>query len=129
MKKATTVAEYFAALPPKPRAVLKQVRAVVRKTLPGAEEVISYGIPGYRLHGRVAVFFAGFPNHWSLYPVTADVRAQVGDALEGLAFSTGTLRFDYDEAVKVRLVTKLVKAMAARAAAKQAMTKATQKAR
>lgn len=129
MKKATTVAEYLAALPPKPRAVLKEVRAVVRKALPDAEEVISYGIPGYRMHGRVAVFFAGFPQHWSLYPVTADVRAQMGDALDGLPFSTGTLRFDYADAVKVRLVTKLVKTMVARAALKQAMTKAKKQAR
>jgi uncharacterized protein YdhG (YjbR/CyaY superfamily) len=40
------------------RAILRRVRSIIRKALPGAEETISYQIPSYRLHGTYVIYFA-----------------------------------------------------------------------
>src|SRR4051812_42750355 len=67
-RKPATVAEYLAAQPEPVRKQLARVRAVIRKTAPEAEELISYGIAGYKLRGRVLIYFAGWKQHFAVYP-------------------------------------------------------------
>ena len=57
---AKEVAAYIAALPAPARRVLRRVRSVIHKAVPAAEEVISYSIPAFKLHGRPVLFFAGW---------------------------------------------------------------------
>src|SRR5436190_4845814 len=80
-KKPTTVDEYLAAQPGPARKELARVRAAIRRAAPGAEELISYGIAGYKLRGRVLVYFAGWKDHVSLYPAAAGVIAALGKEL------------------------------------------------
>ena len=49
--------EYIADFPPTVRTVLRRVRSTIRKALPGAEEVISYRIPAFRVHGSTGAVF------------------------------------------------------------------------
>ena len=42
----------------------------IRTALPDAAEVIAYNIPAYRLDGRVALYFAWFKAHYSIYPAS-----------------------------------------------------------
>lgn len=60
-----SVNDYLAAQPASARPVLKQVRDVIRRALPDAEEVISYQIPAYRLHDDRVIYFAGWKRHYS----------------------------------------------------------------
>jgi uncharacterized protein YdhG (YjbR/CyaY superfamily) len=61
-----SIDEYIAAFPLPVQGVLKRVRSTIRKAVPGAEEVISYNIPTYKLHGRPVLYFAGWKQHYSL---------------------------------------------------------------
>jgi uncharacterized protein YdhG (YjbR/CyaY superfamily) len=51
-----SVDEYIAAQPEAVQRALKRVRSTIRKAVPGAEEVISYRIPAYKLHGRPVLY-------------------------------------------------------------------------
>ena len=86
--------EYIASQPDPVRAALKRVRTTVRKALPGAEELISYQIPAFRLDGRMLVAFgaaAKFPPDCPL-PV-ALVRKLVRTRIaEQTARQSGTAR-------------------------------------
>jgi uncharacterized protein YdhG (YjbR/CyaY superfamily) len=105
-----SVDEYVKAQPKPVQAILRRVRDTIRKALPAAEEVISYQIPAYKLHGRVAIYFAGWRGHYSLYPTTAPLVAALGDALSGYELSNkGTIRFPLDEPVPVRLIARIAK--------------------
>ena len=64
-----TVDEYLATMPDASRKVLNEVRAIIRRALPDAEEVISYQIPAYKRDGVAVIYFAGWKQHFSLYPV------------------------------------------------------------
>ena len=66
-----SVDEYIASQPEAAQGVLQRVRSTIRKALPEAEEVISYQIPAYKLHGGPVLYFAGWKQHYSLYPATA----------------------------------------------------------
>jgi uncharacterized protein YdhG (YjbR/CyaY superfamily) len=101
---------YFATLPPVVRRRMKAVREMVRGIAPDAVEVFSYGIPGFRLHGKPLVWYAAFTHHTSLYPMTASIRKAHAAALKGYKMSTGTVQFPLDEPLPAALVKRLVKA-------------------
>ena len=108
-----SIDEYVAAHPMPARPVLKQVRATIRKALPGAIEGISYQIPVYKLDGRMVLYFAGFQHHYSIYPATPRVISALKKDLAGLLHSKATIRFSYDDAVPTRLITRIAKLRAA----------------
>src|SRR5437870_2058334 len=63
-----TIDEYLAPVPPHQRAALNRLRAQILKAAPGAEEVISYGMPGFRLNGRMLVWMGAAASHCAFYP-------------------------------------------------------------
>jgi uncharacterized protein YdhG (YjbR/CyaY superfamily) len=106
--KATTIDEYLAPLPAGKRAALQWLRRHIKSAAPGAEECISYGIPAFRLDGKLLVHFGAAAKHCAFYP-----GAAVGDCkleLAGYDTSKGTVRFQPDHPLPAALVRKLVKA-------------------
>ncbi len=105
-----TVAEYLAALKPEQAKALKQVLALVRKTVPAATPVISYGIPAFSL-GRVFIYCAAFKQHVGIYP---PVRGDAGlqKALQPYANAKGNLSFVFDEPLPRSLLARVIKALA-----------------
>ena len=122
-----TIDEYIAGQPREAQPVLDRVRAIIRKRLPKAEETISYGVPTYKQHGTYVVYFAGFKEHYSLFPVTDPIVAAYGGDLTRYKASKGTLRFPYTEPVPVKVIQDVVKVLATaamnRASAKLARKK------
>jgi uncharacterized protein YdhG (YjbR/CyaY superfamily) len=116
------VDEYIADFPPKARAALRKIRAVLRKGAPDAEETISYRIPALRANG-ILVYFAGFKNHIGMFPpVRGDARLIA--ALERYRGPKGNLRFPLDEPMPLALIARIVKLRAKQDQEKAAVTAA-----
>jgi uncharacterized protein YdhG (YjbR/CyaY superfamily) len=116
--KFKTVAAYLAAQPAAVRPVLAQVRAAIRKAVPRAEEVISYNIPAYKLPGGTVIFFAGFTQHYSVYPANAELVAAFAKELAPYEVNDkGTIRFPLGARVPVGLIARLAKFRAKQVAA------------
>ncbi len=114
MAKATfqTVDDYIAAQPEATQRVLQLVRTTIRKALPNAEEIISYQIPAYKLHGRIVLYFAGWKRHYSLYPAGERLIAAFEDQLARYKVSKGTIQFPLSEPVPAKLIERIAKSRA-----------------
>ena len=104
------VKDYLAGFPPEVRKILRAHRAAIKAAAPGAVEVFSYGIPGFRLNGRPLAWYAGYEEHTSLYPMGEALQRAFAAELRGCGFSKGTIRFPIDRPPSAALVKKLVKA-------------------
>jgi uncharacterized protein YdhG (YjbR/CyaY superfamily) len=111
-----SVDEYIARHPQEVQSILQRVRSTIRKGLPGAEETISYQIPTYKLHGGYVVYFAGWKEHYSLYPATAHLVAAFKDDLAPYKVNKGTIRFPLSEPVPVKLIERIAQFLAKEAA-------------
>ena len=114
----TSVEEYIQTRPPEAQATLRRVRRVIRNALPGAAEVISYQIPTYKLNGQYVIYFAGWKAHYSLYPVSDRVVSSFKKDIAPYRVSKATLRFSLAEPVPVRLIERVVRALAKAAVAR-----------
>lgn len=104
-----SVDEYIAAQPEAVQGLLEHVRSTIRKAVPGVEEVISYKIPTYKLHGGPVLYFAGWRRHYSLYPATDQVVAAFKNDLAPYEVNKGTIRFPLSEPVPVKLIERIAK--------------------
>jgi uncharacterized protein YdhG (YjbR/CyaY superfamily) len=104
-----SVDEYIAAQPDAVRDILEHVRAAIRKALPAAEEVISYSMPTYRLHGDRLLYFAVWKKHYAIYAATEKVVAAFHDELAAYEIDKGTIRFPLSQPVPVKLIERIAK--------------------
>ena len=104
-----SVDEYIATHSEDVQAILERVRSTIRNAVPGAEEMISYQIPAYRLHGSAVLYFAGWKQHYSLYPATDRLVWAFKSELAPYKVSKGTIRFPLSEPVPVKLIADIAK--------------------
>lgn len=109
-QKINPIDAYIATAPPKARRMLRQMRKVIKTVAPKATEKISYGMPYYSYHGRLA-YFAAFRDHVSFFVMGA-ARKKYAKEIEPYQHGKATLRFPLDTKIPLRLITKLVKVQA-----------------
>lgn len=111
-----TIDEYLAGVGEAQRAALEKLRGDIKAAAPGAEECMSYGIPGYRLGSKLLVSFGTAKNHCAFYPGAEPIRAHAKE-LAKYDLAKGTVRFSPENPLPTALVRKLVKTRIAQRAA------------
>jgi uncharacterized protein YdhG (YjbR/CyaY superfamily) len=112
--KAADVADYLAEVPADRRAALEKLRALCRKHLKGYEEVMEYGMPGYKREGALELSFASQKGYIALYvkPTLAnEFRAQLPKASIGKS----CVRFRKPEDINFTVIAELLRRTAATA--------------
>ncbi|HXQ37516.1 MAG TPA: DUF1801 domain-containing protein [Anaerolineales bacterium] len=100
--------EYISTFPKDMQKILEELRSTIKAAAPGAQESISYNIPTFTLNGKYLIYFAGWKNHISIYPIptgSAAFNKQVSKYVEG----KGTLKFPLNKPLPLNLITKIVK--------------------
>jgi uncharacterized protein YdhG (YjbR/CyaY superfamily) len=118
---ATHVDEYLAALPVERREPMEALRQAIRRAAPAAIETIAYAMPAFRSPtGRFVVSYDAFKAHYSLFPSTTEMEAELGDELRPFLAGKGTIRFPADRPIPLGLVERIVKIRVAEVDARDA---------
>ena len=104
-----SVDEYIAAQPEAAQRALELVRTAIRKAVPKAEESITYKMPTYKMHGERLIYFAGWKQHYSLYPATKRLIATLKNDLKPYEVVKSTVRFSLAEPVPAKLIERIAK--------------------
>jgi uncharacterized protein YdhG (YjbR/CyaY superfamily) len=106
---AKAVTKHLAAYPPAQRRALESVRSAVHKLLPGADEVMAWGMPSYRVDGDLVLSFSGFADHNSLFPGAGVVKA-MSTALPKYKTTKGTIHLPRDTSPPLAALKTVVRA-------------------
>ena len=107
---ADEVDAYLAGVEEPKRTTLATLRRSILAVVPDADECLSYGMPAFRVDGKVVAGFAAFKNHLAYLPHSGQVLADLGDRLDGYEHTSGSLHFSIDEPLPDDLVRRLVEA-------------------
>ena len=121
MYKAKDVDSYIANSGREARPKLKEIREIIKSTIPKVEEGISWGIPFYKYHGILAGF-AVFKNHVS-FGFAALLQSKDREILEKKGYITGkkTIQIKFDQKVPTTSIKQILKAKAKMNEAKRAI--------
>lgn len=108
IKKPATIDEYIATFPSETQQLLEQVRAAIKKTVPTAEEKISYAIPAFSLNGSNLVYFAGYKNHIGMYPVPGGHKSFEKEFSKYKTSGKGAIQFPLNKPMPLELISKIV---------------------
>lgn len=104
----STIDEYINSFPEgEVKDKLVEMRAIIAKAAPEAEEAISYAIPTFKLNGKYVGYFAGFKDHVSFYPIPRDDKKLITE-MKPYTAGKGTLHFALDKPLPKELITKIV---------------------
>lgn len=106
---ASTIDGYISSCAAPQQEKLRQLREIIQKAVPKAEETISYAMPTFRLNNRNLVHFAANKNHIGMYPGPRVLEEFAGEttAFNG---SKGSIHFSYDKPLPKTLITRMIKA-------------------
>jgi uncharacterized protein YdhG (YjbR/CyaY superfamily) len=102
----TNVDDYISGFPKDTQALLKQLRTVIKKAVPDAEELISYQMPAYKYFG-VLVYFAGYKKHIGFYPTALGIE-RFKKELSPYKGAKGSVQFPLDKPLPLELITRIV---------------------
>jgi uncharacterized protein YdhG (YjbR/CyaY superfamily) len=105
--KAENTDAYIAMFPEEIQEKLQQMRGIICKAAPTATEVISYGMPAYKVNS-VLVYFAGYNAHIGFYPAGSGIAAFQNEIAK-YKNSKGAVQFPLDKPLPIGLITKMVK--------------------
>jgi uncharacterized protein YdhG (YjbR/CyaY superfamily) len=108
-----SIDEYLDSQPQPLRELLAHVRDAIRAGIPSAEEGIAYNMPTFKQHGRSVLHFAGWKEHYSLYPATTRVVSELRSELAAYEIENGTIRFPLSEPPPLALITSIAQLRAA----------------
>lgn len=108
MKSYKNVEDYIKKADKDKQSVLKELRDLVLKSAPKAEESISYGMPAYDFNGKPLFYFAAMKGHLGIYPTPGPIVV-LKNELEEFSTSKGCVRVPYKKELPKTLITKLIK--------------------
>jgi len=107
LKKINSIDDYINQFSDDIKILLEAIRAAIKKATPKATEVISYGMPAFKLN-KVLVYFAVGKNHIGFYP-TPNPIIIFSKELETYKTSKGAIQFPLDKKIPIALISKITK--------------------
>ena len=109
-RRPATIDGYLSTVKGTRRVALQALRRTIRAIVPRAEECISYGIPAFRLDGRIVAGFAATAKGCSYFPFSGSTLGTLSRELAAYGQTKSALHFDPGKPLPKTLVRKLLRA-------------------
>lgn len=107
MKKPENIDEYISGFPQDIKEKLEQVRLLIRNTAPQMEEMISYGMPAFKMNGNV-IWIGAFSKHIGFYPKVNGTESLKKELLKYKG-TKGSVHFQLNKPLPIELITEMVR--------------------
>ncbi len=101
------VESYIASFPKEVQQKLQDIRAIIVRIAPDAQEQISYGMPAYKLHGKPLVYFAAFKSHIGFYATPTGHEA-FAQELSMYKQGKGSVQFPLTDHLPMNLIERII---------------------
>lgn len=89
------------------KSAIINIRQIVRKISPMAEEVITYGMPGFKYKGKYLISFSVFKDHMSIFPGPKAIQAHYKE-LQSFKCSKGTIQFTAEHQIPAEILKSII---------------------
>ncbi len=100
-----TVTEYIQAAPKDAKKKLREMRACIHASAPGAQESLKWGMPAFS-YKRILVTFAAYQHHIGFYPTPSAVRSFAKD-LSKFVTADASIQFPLEKPLPLALIRKI----------------------
>jgi uncharacterized protein YdhG (YjbR/CyaY superfamily) len=100
-----SITEYIDAAPKEAQKKLREMRACIRASAPGAKESLKWGMPAFS-YERILVTFAAHKNHIGFYPTPSAVSAFTKE-LSKFTTARGSIQFPLEDPLPLALIRKI----------------------
>ncbi len=104
--KPVNIDEYIDGFPKHVQEILLEIRTLIRKAAPDAQETISYQIPTFTLYGNL-VHFAAYKTHIGFYPTPSGIE-KFKSELSSYEYAKGSVKFPLDKPLPYDLIKRMV---------------------
>jgi uncharacterized protein YdhG (YjbR/CyaY superfamily) len=102
------VDRYLAGIEEPKRSTLEEMRRRILEVIPDAEQCLSYGMPAFKVHGKVVAGLAAFKSHLSYLPHSGSVLPALSSKTQQYTQTKSALHFPIDTPLPRHLVRDLV---------------------
>ncbi|MFN5602578.1 MAG: iron chaperone [Acidimicrobiaceae bacterium] len=105
-----TTAAIYKAAPQPHRDTMLAMREHILSVVPHAEEVISYGMPAFRLNGTVVAGIMAAKNHVGYYPFSGSVLHLFQKEMSKYSHTKSAIHVPVDKPLSRAFIKKLINA-------------------
>lgn len=92
------------------RRTMLAMRKTILEIIPKAEEVVSYGMPAFKIGGNIVAGILHAKNHVGYYPFSGSVLRLFSQELKNYSHTKSAIHVPVDKPLSKTLLSKLIKA-------------------
>ena len=104
----TVIDDYLKKIEPSKKKALERIRVLAKEVVPGAEEVINYGMPTLKYKGEPFLGFDAHKNHIGIYPYSGHIIETLKDELSAYRSTKGAIQVPLDNPIPKTTLRKVI---------------------
>ena len=113
------VSKYYKTATSPHKETMLEMRKRILQIVPKAEEVVSYGMPAFKVDGNIVAGLLANKNHVGYYPFSGSVLHLFKEELANFKQTKSAIHVPIDKPLSKTLLTKLIKARISQCPVKQ----------
>lgn len=105
-----SVKKLYSIAPSPQRETMLEMRKRILEIVPMAEEVVSYGMPAFKVEGKIVAGLLSNKKHVGYYPFSGSILHLFTEELQNFTTTKSALHVPIDRPLSKTLLRKLIKA-------------------